>query len=62
MRLTHTCTLRPRRSYLRRADPPRGPEKAVVVSYGSTGFTVFVPGLGVTSRLFLDDIGKAGEC
>lgn len=47
--------------YLKRARPARGPERAVVVSFGTSGFTVFVPELGLTSRLFLEDIGKEGE-
>eukprot|EP00611_Tribonema_gayanum_P019924 TRINITY_DN3549_c0_g1_i1.p1 TRINITY_DN3549_c0_g1~~TRINITY_DN3549_c0_g1_i1.p1 ORF type:complete len:465 (-),score=184.66 TRINITY_DN3549_c0_g1_i1:748-2064(-) len=47
-------------AYLKRASPPRGPERAVVMSYGATGFTVFVPALGVTARLFLEDIGREG--
>jgi len=47
-------------AYLKRLQPPREPEKGLVVSFGGSGFTVFVQGLGITQRLFLDDIGKAG--
>eukprot|EP00953_Heterococcus_sp_UTEX-ZZ885_P030199 15971-Heterococcus_DN1.PRE.2 len=47
-------------AYLRQVQPPRPPERAVVVSFGSSGFTVFVPGLGITQRLYLEDIGRQG--